>query len=93
MAAPFTVIDAVTVAFACATVVLTGVAIGLGVVAWFAYRDIKASMLTVAEATARSVAEDVAARQLGAYIGRDRDENEGAVEAYRERGPEGGVTS
>ncbi len=87
MAAPFTVIDAVTIAFACATVILTGVAIGLAVVAWFAYRDIKASMLKIAESTARDVAADVAARQLGAYIGRHEDESDGAVEAYRELDP------
>lgn len=90
---PWTVVDVVTVAFGCATVVLTGVAIGLGVLAWFAYRDIKASLLKIAETTARQVAEDVAGRQLGAYIDRNPEGGEGAVEAYREPGPGGGAST
>lgn len=93
MAAPFTVVDAVTIAFGSATVALTCVAIGLGVAAFFAYRDIKASLLKVAETTARQVAEDVAARQLGAYIDRNPDPSEGAVDAYREPGPGGGTST
>ncbi len=68
MPTPWTVVDAVTVVLAAATVILTGVAILVAVVAFWGYRDIRKVTVERAEAEARRIAEDVAAREMRAFL-------------------------
>lgn len=84
MAAPWTVVDIITVAFGCATIILACVAIGIGALAWFAYRDIKSSVSSIAERTAKAAAEAVAIREFRAYMDQTPEANGGVVEAYQE---------
>lgn len=89
--APMSVIDAVTVAFGAATVVLAVVAIGLAVGGWFVYRDIRINAqkvaATIAKATAeteaRVTAEIVALREISAYMKITGVATENVSAAYR----------
>jgi hypothetical protein len=68
MAAPWTAVDVVTVALGCASLILTALAVFLGVLAIWGYRDIKAASIRAAETEARRVAEDVSAREMRAFL-------------------------
>lgn len=68
MAVPWSVVDVVTVALAAAAVILTGVAIIVGILAFWGYRDIRTMAARRAEAEARRVAVDVAAREMQAFL-------------------------
>lgn len=66
MTAPWTEIDVVTVALGCASLILTALAVFLGVLAIWGYRDIKAGSVRAAKIEATRVAEDIAARTMRA---------------------------
>lgn len=68
MPPPWTAIDLVTAALAAATVVLAAVALGVALFAVWGYRDIRRASVRAAELEARRTAEDVAARQMRAFL-------------------------
>ena len=90
------VVDAVTIAFSAATVILAAIAIGLAVAGWFAYRDIRinarktaaAIAKATAEMEARKVAEVVAVREIRAYIEFSGLSAEDLSAAYRDEPPQ-----
>lgn len=81
--APWTVVDVVTVALAVATLMLGALAIFIGVLAAWGYRDIKEAALKKAEEGAREVATDVAARSMQAFLDKQATSPD-ISEAYRD---------
>ncbi len=84
--APWSVVDAVTAALAAATVVLTGVGLGVGLLALWGYRDIRRTAVQRAEAEARRVAEAVAAREIGAFLDKQGTGTD-ISQAYQDQSP------
>lgn len=68
MSTPWTAVDIVTAALGAATVALAAVAVIVAIVAWIGYRDIRRTALRAAEKEARRIAEEVAAREIRAYL-------------------------
>lgn len=64
--------------------VLTGVAIGIGALAFWGYRDIRAAAARAAEAEGRRVAEEVAIREIRAYLDKIAA-GEDIAAAYRDK--------
>ena len=61
-------IGGVEIVLGAASIILTGVAIVLGIFAVWGYRDIRAAAIKAAETEGRRAAEDVAMKEIRAYL-------------------------
>lgn len=61
-------VGGVEIVLGAAAVILTGVAIGVAILAFLGYRDIKAAAIRAAKIEGRRVAEDAAAREMRAFL-------------------------
>lgn len=68
MSPSWTAIDLVTAALGAATLVLTGVAVIVAIGAWIGYRNIRRASVQAAETEARRIAEEIAAREMRAFL-------------------------
>ena len=84
MAVSLTVVDAVTFALAAATVSLAVLAIVIGMLAFWGYRDIKAAATRAAKIEAQRVAEEVAIREIRTYLDKVGS-GEDISSAYRDK--------
>ncbi len=57
-----------TLTLGAAALILTGVAVVIALIAWWGYRDIKKASVSAAETEARRIAENVANREIAAYM-------------------------
>lgn len=61
-------IGGVEIVLGAAAVILTGVAIGVAILAFWGYRDIRAAAIKAAEIEGRRAGEEVAMKEIRAYL-------------------------